>query len=237
MPGANLPAMILAAGRGERLRPLTDRHPKPLLPVCGRPLIEWHLDALARDGVRDVVVNTAWLEDRFPAALGDGSRWGSRIHYSTEGKDHGGALETAGGIACALRWLGDAFWLVSGDIFVPGFRFDPALAHDFAATDDDAWIWLVPNPPYHAAGDFDLGAGRRALRPPEGSPRPLTYANIALVRPRLVASIVPGERAALGPLLFGAAMAGKLGGLRWDGKWHNVGTVDEWRALQEDRAP
>lgn len=233
MPGANLPAMILAAGRGERLRPITDRCPKPLLPVAGRPLIEWHLQALARAGVRDVVINTAWLEAQFPAALGDGSRWGLSIHYSTEGKDHGGALETAGGIACALRWLGPEFWVVSGDIFAPGFGFDAAQAHDFVASDDDARIWLVPNPPYHAAGDFDLGAERRVVRPPDGASRPLTYANIALMRARLVGAVTPGARAALGPLLFAAAAAGKLAGQRWDGRWHNVGTADEWRALQE----
>jgi len=109
-------ALILAAGRGERLRPLTDHCPTPLLEVRGRRLIEWHLEALAHGGVREVVVNTAWLEDAFPAALGDGSRYGLRIHYSTEGRDHGGALETAGGIAKALPSLvtpdDDTFWVV-----------------------------------------------------------------------------------------------------------------------------
>ena len=119
-------ALILAAGRGERMRPLTDTTPKPLLPVRGKPLIEWHLEALARAGVREVVVNTAWLEEQFPAALGDGSRWGLSIRYSTEGRDHGGALETAGGIRKALPWLAprgdESFWVVSGDIFMPGFR-------------------------------------------------------------------------------------------------------------------
>ena len=117
-------ALILAAGRGERMRPLTDTCPKPLLPVAGRPMIEWHLMALAAAGVREVVINTAWLEDRFPAALGDGSRWGLVIHYSMEGRDHGGPLETAGGIAKALPLLGEVFWLVSGDIVVPGWQFD-----------------------------------------------------------------------------------------------------------------
>ncbi|OYU74028.1 MAG: mannose-1-phosphate guanylyltransferase, partial [Burkholderiales bacterium PBB5] len=100
-------ALILAAGRGERMRPQTDTCPKPLLPVAGRPMIEWHLMALAAAGVREVVINTAWLEDHFPAALGDGSRWGLAIHYSMEGRDHGGPLETAGGIAKALPLLGD----------------------------------------------------------------------------------------------------------------------------------
>ncbi|MEY4414953.1 MAG: hypothetical protein RIQ53_2246, partial [Pseudomonadota bacterium] len=113
---APLAAIILAAGRGERMRPLSDTCPKPLLPVGGRPMIEWHLRALAAAGVREVVINTAWLETQFPAALGDGRRWGLRIHYSMEGRDHGGALETAGGIAKALPWLGERFWVVSGDI-------------------------------------------------------------------------------------------------------------------------
>ena len=100
-------AMILAAGRGKRMRPLTDTLPKPLLPVHGKPLIVWHLEALARAGVRDVVVNTAWLEGRIVEALGDGSRWGLSIRYSLEGRDHGDALETAGGIAKALPWLAE----------------------------------------------------------------------------------------------------------------------------------
>jgi hypothetical protein len=118
-------ALILAAGRGERMRPLTDTTPKPLLPVRGQPLIVHHLVALAAAGVREVVINTAWLEEQFPAALGDGARWGLKIHYSMEGRDHGGALETAGGIAKALPWLAprgeEAFWVVSGDVFLPGF--------------------------------------------------------------------------------------------------------------------
>lgn len=236
MPGTHLPAIILAAGRGERLRPLTDRCPKPLLPVAGRPMIEWHLQALARDGVREVVINTAWLEEQFPAALGDGSRWGLRLRYSTEGRDHGGALETAGGIATARPWLGDAFWVVSGDVFVPGFRFDAAAASEFVAGDCDAWLWLVPNPPYHAAGDFALDADSRVVRPPAGAPRPLTYANVALMRARLVDPVRAGERAALGPLLFAAAAAGRLAGRIWTGAWHNVGTVEQWQALQGSEA-
>src|SRR6478672_4592552 len=116
-------AIILAAGRGERMRPLTDRTPKPLLQVRGKRLIEWHIEALARAGVREIVVNTAWLEEHFPAVLGDGASYGVSIRYSTEGRDHGGALETAGGIAKALPLLGDAFWVVSGDVFIPDFTF------------------------------------------------------------------------------------------------------------------
>ncbi len=161
-------AIVLAAGRGERMRPLTDAVPKPLLKVAGKPLIEWQITALARAGVRDLVINTAWLEDQFPAALGDGSRWNLRIRYSHEGRDHGGALETAGGIATALPWLVDsddsAFWVVSADIFSPDFDFDsPAVS---AMHDDPArlgHLWLVDNPPFHPAGDFGLDAHGRAL--------------------------------------------------------------------------
>ena len=172
-----LKALILAAGRGDRMRPLTDRCPKPLLAVAGRPMIEWHLIALAAAGVREVVINTAWLETQFPSALGDGSRFGLAIRYSMEGRDHGGALETAGGIAKAAHLLGDCFWLVSGDIVAPGFGFDAAAAQRFVASDDDAHLWLVPNPDFHAAGDFAL-AKHRVQRPAEGQPRPLTYANL-----------------------------------------------------------
>ena len=223
----NLKAIVFAAGRGERMRPLTDTTPKPLLPVRGRPMIEWHLEALARDGVRDVVINTAWLEEQFPAALGDGSRFGLHLHYSMEGRDHGGALETAGGIAKALPWLGECFWVVSGDIVVPGFRFDATLAARFAASDDDAWIWLLPNPDFNTAGDFGL-VGDRVQR--DGD-RPLTYANIALVRRRLVDTVVPGAKAKMNQFLFAAAAAGRLGGALLDGEWHNLGTPEQLAAL------
>ncbi len=227
---ANLPALILAAGRGERMRPLTDDTPKPLLPVAGRPMIEWHLLALAAAGVRQVVINTAWLEAQFPATLGDGSRFGLHIAYSHEGRDHGGALETAGGIAKALPLLGPCFWLVSGDIVAPGFRFDSMAAQRFAAGRDHAHLWLVPNPDFHAAGDFALADGR-VQRPAPGQPRPLTYANLALVRQDLVAGIGAGQHAPLGPCLFASAAAGRLGGELLPGAWHNVGTPAQLAAV------
>ena len=216
------------------MRPLTDRVPKPLLPVAGRPMIEWHLLALAAAGVKSVVINTAWLEDQFPAALGDGSRWGLTIHYSMEGRDHGGALETAGAIAKALPWLGECFWLVSGDILAPGFCFETAAAQRFAAGGDDGRLWLVPNPDFHTAGDFALD-GDRVLRPSAGVPRPLTYANLALLRHTLVAAVAPGSHAALGPLLFASAQAGRLAGELLPGEWHNLGTPAQWAALQPQR--
>ena len=237
-PSDKLPALILAAGRGARMRPLTDHTPKPLLKVAGRPMIEWHLRALAAAGVRQVVINCAWLEQQIPAALGDGSRWGLTIRYTLEGRDHGGALETAGGIKNALPLLLDSanaamhgcFWLVSGDIVAPGFNFDAGLAAQFASGTDDAHLWLVPNPDFHQAGDFALQAGR-VLRPPAGQARPLTYANLALVRPALVHTIHAGQHAALGPVLFDSAAAGRLAGTLWPGDWHNLGTPAQLAAL------
>jgi MurNAc alpha-1-phosphate uridylyltransferase len=226
-------ALILAAGRGERMRPLSDATPKPLLVVRGRPLIEWHLIALARAGVRDIVVNTAWLEDQIVAALGDGARFGVSLRYSMEGRDHGGALETAGGIAKALPLLVDGddepFWLVSADIHAPGLDFDVRRAAAFAARGDLACLWLVPNPPYHAAGDFALDAAGRVTH--DAAARPWTYANIALCRAALVDGVRPGTRAALGPLLFRAADGGRVSGEPLAGEWHNVGTPQDLAAI------
>jgi N-acetyl-alpha-D-muramate 1-phosphate uridylyltransferase len=229
-------AIILAAGRGDRMRPLTDHTPKPLLKVRGKPLIEWHLQALARDGVREVVVNTAWLEDQIPAALGDGARWGLRIRYSMEGREHGGALETAGGIATALALLADAqhecFWVVSGDIFAPDFRFDASTAQRFAASALQAHLWLVPNPAFHPHGDFGLDAQGFGLAEGTG-PDGLrwTYANLALCRASLVAGIAPGAKAALGPLLFDGMRRRSISAEVYRGLWENVGTPAQLEAL------
>ena len=230
-------AIILAAGRGERMRPLTDSCPKPLLPVRGKPLLEWHLEGLARAGVRDVVINTAWLEEQIVDTLGDGSRWGVTIRYSLEGRDHGGALETAGGIAKALPLLVepgcDAFWVVSGDIFVPDFPYDGATAARFAAaTGLLAHLWLVPNPPYHAKGDFGLdaeGFGMADGPGPDG--RRWTYANIALCRAAMVEHIAPGTKAALGPLLFKGMRERRITAELLQGQWENVGTPAQLAAL------
>ncbi|MFZ2297829.1 MAG: nucleotidyltransferase family protein [Aquabacterium sp.] len=222
----NLPALILAAGRGERMRPLTDTTPKPLLSVQGKPLIEWHLEALARDGVREVVINTAHLEDQFPAALGDGSRWGLRINYSMEGRDHGGALETAGGMAQALPLLGDAFWVLAGDVFVPGFRFEASAAQAFVDCQDWGQMWLVPNPAHVPQGDFALTPDGRVQRKDQaaaGTPA-YTYSTIGLYRPAMVAGIQSGEKAALRPCLERAIDAHRLSGRLYTGPWVDVGT-------------
>ncbi|MDH3460593.1 MAG: nucleotidyltransferase family protein [Burkholderiaceae bacterium] len=236
-------ALILAAGRGERMRPLSDGVPKPLLPVRGKPLIEWHLEALSRDGVREVVVNTAWLEEQIVAALGDGSRWGLRIRYSMEGRDHGGALETAGGIAKALPMLASdpsaCFWVVSGDIFVPDFRFNAIHAQHFAASELMAHLWLVANPPYHPKGDFGLDAQGFGLADdvgPDG--RRWTYANVALCRAALCSGIAPGSKAALGPLLYQGMRQRRITAEVYEGAWANIGTPEELSALNTaDAAP
>jgi MurNAc alpha-1-phosphate uridylyltransferase len=211
-----------------------------LLAMGGKPLIEWHLEALARAGVAEVVINTAWLEDQFPAVLGDGSRFGLRIWYSMEGRDHGGALETAGGIAKALPWLAphgdECFWIVSGDVYAPSFSFTAAAAAAFRQSDDLAHLWLVPNPPFHRDGDFHLDARGRVLRNGAERERSWTYANLALIRPQLVRHLCAGQRAGLGPLLFDAAERGLLGGEVFDGIWENVGTADQLLALNHSLA-
>ena len=228
-------ALILAAGRGERMRPLTDSCPKPLIEVRGKRLIEWHIDALARAGVREIVVNTAWLEEQFPAALGDGSRYGVEIAYSFEGRDHGGALETAGGIAKALPLLAsspdDAFWVVSGDVWVPGFAFAASDARDFAASDALAQLWLVPNAPHHPGGDFGIDA--RGLASRNVAPK-RTWASIGLFRAALFTDVAPGTRLALRPKLEEALDRQALRARAWDGEWVDVGTMERLAALNAD---
>ena len=226
-------ALILAAGRGERMRPLTDTCPKPLLTVRGKPLIVYHLEALAAAGVQDVVINTAWLEEQFPAALGDGRRWGLRLHYSMEQRDHGGALETAGGIAKALPQLApdgvSPFWVVSGDVFLPGFDFPAAAVAAFAARARLGQLWLVPNAPHHPQGDFGLSPNGLALR---DAPEKLTWASVGLFCPALFADVPVGTRLALRPKLEEALAAGRLGAQRWAGAWTDVGTVERLAGLQ-----
>jgi N-acetyl-alpha-D-muramate 1-phosphate uridylyltransferase len=228
----NLKALILAAGRGERMRPLTDTTPKPLLVVRGQPLIEWHLQALAAAGVAEVVVNTAWLEDQFPAVLGDGRRFGLRIHYSFEGRDHGGALETAGGIAKALPMLAggpqDAFWVVSGDVFLPGFGFDAATARGFADGPLNAQLWLVPNAPHHPQGDFGIDAQGLAVAQ---APLRHTWASVGLFRAGMFAEVLPGTRMALRPLLDAQIAQRHIGAELWPGAWTDVGTIERLQAL------
>jgi len=225
-------AIILAAGRGERMRPLSDACPKPLLEVHGKRLIEWHLEALAEAGVREVVVNTAWLEEQIVETIGDGARFGLAIAYSREGRDHGGALETAGGIAKALPLLGDAFWIVSADVWAPDFRFDADAATRFVASGRLARLWLVPNPAFHPRGDFGLvadGLGLAEGTGPDG--QRWTYANIALARAAMFEGIAPGTHAALAPLLYAGMRERRIGAEIYRGRWENVGTPAQLAAL------
>jgi len=225
-------ALLLAAGRGERMRPLTDRCPKPLLPLRGRPLIVWHLEALARAGVREVVVNTAWLEDQFPAALGDGARWGLRIRYSTEGRDHGGALETAGGMKKARPWLGEVYWTVAADVHAPDFDFAAQRVSDFLASGQWGRLWLVDNPAHHPGGDFGIRAG---LADRAAAPR-LTWSGIGLFRGEfvdtLMADLAPGRPAPLRHTLDAAVARGVLGAERLGGRWADVGTPERLAGLE-----
>ncbi|EHR69139.1 Nucleoside-diphosphate-sugar pyrophosphorylase family protein [Burkholderiales bacterium JOSHI_001] len=229
---SNLKALILAAGRGERMRPLTDATPKPLLLVRGKPLIEWHLEALANAGVTEVVINTAWLEDQFPAALGDGSRFGLRLHYSFEGRDHGGALETAGGIAKALPRLAsgprEAFWVVSGDVFLPGFPFDAATAQRFGAGPLNAHLWLTHNAPHHPQGDFGIDAQGLAVAQ---APQRHTWASVGLFRAGMFADVAVGTRLALRPLLEAQIAQQGISAELWPGAWTDVGTIQRLQAL------
>ena len=251
---ANLPALILAAGRGERMRPLTDTCPKPLLPVQGQPLLAWHLQALQAAGVARVVINTAWLgqqiSDRFSSFFGpqrlSGKREQLSISYSHEGVDFGGALETAGGIARALPQLGPVFWLAAGDVFAPDFVFDAAAVHAFAAGADLAHLWLVPNPPHNPRGDFGLSAGGRALNLSPDDPAPRhTYSTIALLRAELFAppwcDIPPGNpagvKAPLAPLLRRAMDNGRVSAQLYTGRWTDVGTPERLAELNHTATP
>lgn len=225
--------MILAAGRGERMRPLTDHTPKPLLPVGGKPLIVWTIERLARAGIGELVINHAHLGAQIEQTLGDGTRWGVHIRYSAESE----ALETAGGIAWALPLLGAGpFVLVNGDVFTD-FDFGSLARHATGLGEDQAHIVLVDNPAHHADGDFGV---QRDARVVDAAPR-LTYAGIGLYRPELFAGINRGDKAKLAPLLRSAISAGRLGGEHFRGCWLDIGTVERLhaldRALHEDQRP
>ncbi|MFC4297389.1 MAG: nucleotidyltransferase family protein [Castellaniella sp.] len=245
-------AMILAAGRGERMRPLTDTCPKPLLPAGGRPLIAWHLAHLARAGITDILVNHAWLGERIEAALGDGRAYGVRLRYSAESP----ALETAGGIARALSFFQDRpFLVLNGDIWCD---WDPARAPRLAAAwpaDRLAHLVLVDNPDHHPEGDFvlradggvtprtDADAGRHdgpgrapTTQAPTAPDTALTFAGIGLYRPALFARTDPDQPAPLAPLLRQAMAAHAVSGERHAGRWIDVGTPARLAALDAELA-
>ncbi len=212
-------AMILAAGRGERLRPLTDHKPKPLLEVRGQPLIVRHLQALARAGVREVAINLSWLGEQIRMALGSGERFGLKLHYSQE---PAGALEAGGGMHQALPLLGPGpFILVNGDIYTD---FD--FARLAIAPQSLAHLVLVPNPAQHSRGDFSLQQGDIGE---QDQPR-FTYAGIGVYRPELFAGCEPG-RFPLLPLLRKAIGERRLQGEQYLGQWTDVGTVERLALL------
>jgi N-acetyl-alpha-D-muramate 1-phosphate uridylyltransferase len=225
-------AMILAAGRGERMRPLTDGCPKPLLHLKGKPLMGHHLDAFCRGGFRDVVVNTAWLGERIEDHYGHETAEGVRIAYSHEGRDFGGALETAGGIARALPLLADPFWIVAGDVYMPDFLFTRAAYDEFAQGGKLAHLWLVPNPPHNPRGDFGLAADGLALNRADVR---YTYSTTGLFRKALFDGLPAGNpqglKAPLAPLLRQAMDRGQVTAELYQGPWADVGTPERLAAL------
>ncbi|MFA7291023.1 MAG: nucleotidyltransferase family protein [Rhodocyclaceae bacterium] len=217
-------AMILAAGRGERMRPLTDHTPKPLLMAGGKPLIVWHIERLAAAGFRDLIINHAHLGEKLVAALGDGHRWGVHIDWSAEPP---GALETAGGIAKALPLIGDAaFLVVNGDIWCD-WDFDRA----HTLTDRLAHLVMMDNPPHHAGGDFCLDGEQLKLA--DGGPT-LTYCGIGVFRPSFFANVPAGTAMKLRPLLDAAIPRGIATGERHTGRWVDVGTPERLAALDRE---
>ena len=217
-------AILLAAGRGERMRPLTDRIPKPLLEVGGKPLIVWHIENLVHAGITDLVVNHAHLGAQIEAALGDGRRFGAHIQYSPEAS----ALETAGGIANALPLLGDEpFAVINSDIYCDyDFAHLAERAAALQASGDMAHLVLVDNPPHHPNGDFALSGGRLCPLPTSHFPLAalLTFSGIGIYRPSLFSPIPRGSIAPLAPLLRAQIAAGRVSGEHHRGLWVDVGT-------------
>lgn len=225
-------AMIFAAGRGERMRPLTDTCPKPLLEVGGKPLIVWQIERLARAGFQTIVINHAWLGERIEAALGDGSRWGVQLRYSAEHE----ALETAGGIVQALPLLEDegkseVFVAVSGDVYAD---FDYATLNTRAEalkvlTRPGMHLVMVPNPAFHPTGDFGLVDATLSL---DAQPR-FTFGNIGLYDTRMFRDLPRGTRRALTPYYRETIASGLASGELYEGLWENVGTPAQLQALDQ----
>ncbi|MFM0635590.1 nucleotidyltransferase family protein [Paraburkholderia metrosideri] len=225
-------AMIFAAGRGERMRPLTDTCPKPLLEVGGKPLIVWQIERLAKAGFQTIVINHAWLGEQIEAALGDGSRWGVQLRYSAEHE----ALETAGGIVQALPLLEDdgtseVFVAVSGDVCAD---FDYATLNTRAAKlaampEPGMHLVMVPNPPFHPNGDFGLVDGTLSL---DAQPR-FTFGNIGLYDTRMFRDLPRGTRRALTPYYRETIARGLASGELYEGLWENVGTPAQLQALDQ----
>ena len=216
-------AMILAAGRGERMRPLTDMIPKPLLPVGGRPLIEWHIKNLAKNGFKEIVINIAHLGHLLPKTLGDGSRWGVDIYYSDEQEE--GALESLGGIVKAQPILGDApFLVVNADIY-SDYSFNP----NFELGDKLAHLILVPNPPHNIVGDFGLDEALVLNK----SDCMYTFSGIGYYNPKIFQDM-RATKAPLAPLLRELAEKKELSGELYEGMWHDIGTPQRLKEINDN---
>ncbi|MBX3654224.1 MAG: nucleotidyltransferase family protein [Ramlibacter sp.] len=238
--------MILAAGRGERMRPLTDTCPKPLLVVRGKPLMQWPMQALAREGFTRQLVNTAWLGEQIEDRIGlksllDGhsllqNQEQPALTFSREGQDFGAALETAGGIVRALPQLAEGFWVVAGDVFAPDFRFGQAVVDRFMASGKLGHLWLVPNPDHNPRGDFGIGPDGLALNQADVR---YTFSTIGLYRRALFGppycDIPPGNpdglKAPLAPLLRAAMDNQQITAELYTGPWTDVGTPERLAQL------
>ncbi len=232
--------MILAAGRGERMRPLTDATPKPLLAVRGQSLIGRHVRALAAGGWHELLVNTAWLGEQVAPHLAPlAGELGLHIRYSHEGQDFGRALETAGGILRALPQLGEVFWVAAGDVYVPDFAFTREAFDRFAASPALAHLWLVPNPAHNPGGDFGLSEGGVRNLPSGDVGRRYTFSTIALYKRGFFTgadSPAPagnphGLACALAPMLRAARERGEVSGEVYTGAWTDVGTPERLAQL------
>ena len=219
-------AMILAAGLGNRMRPLTLHTPKPLLEVGGKPLIVWHIEKLQKIGVTEIVIKTAWLGEKLANALGDGSQFGVKILWSHEGE----GLETAGGIINALPLLGDEpFILVNGDVWT---TMDFASLLDVQLGEQQAHLVLVENPPQHLKGDFILSNGLAYTFEQEQLGEALTYSGIAVLHPRMFAGLENGKRP-LAPLLKQAMQQQQVSAEKLQGIWVDVGTPERLEQLDQ----
>jgi MurNAc alpha-1-phosphate uridylyltransferase len=246
----NIAALLLAAGRGERMRPLTDHTPKPLLSVHGKSLLQWRMEALLRGGFHHAVINTAWLGERIEAQVGSTFSAAAcspsplQLDYSREGQDFGHALETAGGISRALPLLGEVFWVMASDIYAPDFVFDPQDVQQFLRSNMLAHIWLVPNPEHNPTGDFGLDSNSGlALNTPKGSETPrYTFSTVGLYRRALFlppwCDTPPGNPqgicAALAPLLRTAMDQQRVSAALYTGAWTDVGTPERLAFLNAE---
>jgi len=236
-----LPCLLLAAGRGERMRPLTDTTPKPLLQIQGKSLLQWHIEALVASHTSRVVINHAWLGKQIELALGDGTKWGLHIQYSPEET----ALETAGGIHQALSLINPEpyFLVINGDVFCPGFpitaftsRFQ---AHLNGGAKPLAYLALVPNPPQHPEGDFYLQGEHVSDKPSkaEFQETKLTFSGIGIYHQSLFKDLQPGKAAKLAPLLRSAMAENHVFGEKYTGPWHDVGTPQRLHELNQSYDP